>query len=119
MEFNIINIKLGGQGTKKRVLVNYVQYFSNCLTLAHFTSFLNIDRLYIKQFIFKRFRMIFPLEELVKFQDNIYEITAAASRRAYQLSMVKDPIIEENDDKVVSLAASQLFKNEVEYRIEN
>ena len=36
--------------------------------------------------------MIFPLEELVKFQDNIYEITAAAS---------------------------QLFKDEVEYRIEN
>jgi hypothetical protein len=33
--------------------------------------------------------------------------------------MVKDPIIEENDDKVVSLAASQLFKDEVEYRIEN
>ena len=47
--------------------------------------------------------MIFPLEELVKFKDNIYEITTAASRRAYQLSMVKDPIIEENDGKVVSI----------------
>ena len=63
--------------------------------------------------------MIFPLEELVKFKDNIYEITTAASRRAYQLSMVKDPVIEENDGKVVSLAAKQLFKGEVEYQLED
>ena len=63
--------------------------------------------------------MIFPLEELVKFQDNIYEITTAASRRAYQLSMIKAPIIDENDGKVVSTAAKQLFKDEVKYRIEN
>lgn len=62
--------------------------------------------------------MIFPLEELVQFTDNIYEITCAASRRAYQLSMVKDAIIEENDGKVVSLAAHQLFSKQVEYRIE-
>ncbi len=66
--------------------------------------------------------MIFPLEELVKFKDdsdNIYEITSAASRRAFQLAMVKDPIVEENDGKVVSLAARQLFTNQVQYRIED
>ena len=51
--------------------------------------------------------MIFPLEQLVQFKDNIYEITSAASRRAFQLSMLKDPVIEENDGKVVSLAAKQ------------
>ena len=62
--------------------------------------------------------MIFPLEELVQFTDNIYEITCAASRRAYQLSMVKDAIIEENDGKVVSLAARQLFDDEVTFKIE-
>lgn len=62
--------------------------------------------------------MIFPLEELIKFKDNVYEITCAASRRAYQLSMVNDPIIEENNGKVVSLAARQLFTNKVEFRIE-
>ncbi len=62
--------------------------------------------------------MIFPLEELVKFKDNIYEITSAASRRAFQLSMVKDPVIEKNDGKVVSTAARQLFTHEVEYRLE-
>ncbi len=62
--------------------------------------------------------MVFPLQELVRFEGNIYEITCAASRRAYQLSMVKDASIEENDGKVVSLAARQLFDKQVEYRIE-
>ena len=62
--------------------------------------------------------MIFPLEELVEFKDNIYEITSAASRRAYQLSKLDDEEVEENDGKVVSLAARQLFTKEVEYRIE-
>lgn len=62
--------------------------------------------------------MIFPLEQLIKFKGNIYEITCAASRRAFQLSMVKDHEIDENEGKVVSLAAKQLFNNHVEYRIE-
>ena len=62
--------------------------------------------------------MVFPLEQLVQFKDNIYEITSAASRRAYQLSMLRDAEIEENDGKVVSLAAKQVFTNQVEYRIE-
>ncbi len=64
-------------------------------------------------------KMIFPLDQLVKFSGNIYEITVAANRRAFQMSMVDDPLIEENHDKVVSLAAMQLFKKEVTYRIEN
>ena len=62
--------------------------------------------------------MIFPLQDLVRFEDNVYEITCAASHRAYQLSMVRDPEIENNDGKVVSLAARQLFSKQVEYRIE-
>ncbi|MFI3256998.1 MAG: DNA-directed RNA polymerase subunit omega [Spirochaetales bacterium] len=62
--------------------------------------------------------MLFPLKDLIEFKDNIYEITCAASRRVYQLSMVNDMLIEENSGKVVSLAAKQLFTNEVEYRIE-
>ena len=62
--------------------------------------------------------MIFPLENLVKFNGNVYEMTVAASRRAYQMSMIKDPLIDENDGKVVSLAAKQLFNKDVQYRIE-
>ena len=63
--------------------------------------------------------MIFPLEKTVKFSDNIYEATVAASRRAYQLAMTKDERIEENDGKVVSLAAKQLFNKDIQYRIED
>ena len=63
--------------------------------------------------------MIFPLEQLVKFSNNVYEVTVAASRRAYQMLMIKDPAIEQNDGKVVSLAAKQLFTEQVQYRIEN
>ena len=62
--------------------------------------------------------MIFPLESMVEFKEGMYEITVAASRRAYQLAMTKDPLLEENDGKVVSLAAKQLFSGEVNYAIE-
>ena len=63
--------------------------------------------------------MIFPLEELVKFKGGMYEITVAASRRAYQLAMIKGQDFEDNDGKVVSLAARQLFTGEVQYQIES
>ncbi|MCR5218751.1 DNA-directed RNA polymerase subunit omega [Treponema sp.] len=62
--------------------------------------------------------MIFPLENMVEFKEGMYEITVAASRRAYQLAMTKDPLLEENDGKVVSLAAKQLFTGDVKYSIE-
>ncbi|MFA6856427.1 MAG: DNA-directed RNA polymerase subunit omega [Treponema sp.] len=62
--------------------------------------------------------MIFPLEELVKYSDNIYEITVAASRRAYQMAKIEDPEIEQNDGKVVSLAARQVFDKKVTFKIE-
>jgi DNA-directed RNA polymerase subunit omega len=62
--------------------------------------------------------MIFPLEELIEYDGNMYEITSAASRRSYQLSMLKDPEIEDNDGKVVSLAARQIFSKQIEFRLE-
>ncbi|MDR3356079.1 MAG: DNA-directed RNA polymerase subunit omega [Spirochaetaceae bacterium] len=61
--------------------------------------------------------MIFPLEELIKYQGNIYEITSAASRRSYQLSRLDGPEVEENDGKVVSLAARQVFNGSVKFRL--
>ncbi len=62
---------------------------------------------------------IFPLEQLIGFQDNIYQITVAASRRAYQMSKINDPEVERNYGKAVSIAARQLFCNKVSYRIED
>ncbi|MDR1220944.1 MAG: DNA-directed RNA polymerase subunit omega [Treponema sp.] len=62
--------------------------------------------------------MIFPLEELIEYRKNMYEITTASSRRAYQLAMIKDPEIEEHGGKVISLAARQLFTSQIEFRLE-
>jgi len=68
--------------------------------------------------------MIFPLQELIEYEDNMYKITAAASRRSFQLSMLhaaddhpSKTWIEENNGKVVSLAARQVFTGEVEFRL--
>ncbi len=63
--------------------------------------------------------MIFPLQELVKFTGNVYEITVAASRRAFQMAKIGDAEVESNEGKVVSIAARQLFDHEVTYRIED
>ena len=69
--------------------------------------------------------MIFPLKELIEYEKNMYEITAASSRRSYQLSMLYAASdddakywVDENDGKVVSLAARQVFTKEVEFRLE-
>ena len=63
--------------------------------------------------------MIFPLEDLVKYKESMYEVTVAASHRAFQLAKIKDNEVEEYDGKVVSLAARQLFSGEVRYSLEN
>ena len=62
--------------------------------------------------------MIFPLKELIEFKGNIYEITCAATRRAFQLVTIQDPILEENNDKVVCTAASQVFTGAIDYKID-
>jgi len=63
--------------------------------------------------------MIFPLEQLIEYNKNMYEITCAASRRAYQLSMMRDPEVEKSDGKVVSLGARQVFTQHVGFRLED
>ncbi|MCL2210231.1 MAG: DNA-directed RNA polymerase subunit omega [Treponema sp.] len=63
--------------------------------------------------------MLFPLKELIEYDKNMYEITTASSRRAYQLSTVLEK--DEKDDydgKMVALAALQVFTEEVQFRLE-
>jgi DNA-directed RNA polymerase subunit omega len=63
--------------------------------------------------------MIFPLKELIEYGDNMYEVTTAASRRAYQLSSVLEKEEKEDyDGKMVALAALQVFTKEVQFRLE-
>ena len=63
--------------------------------------------------------MSFPLKKLIEYKKNVYEITAAASRRSYQLTMLMDKDEKEDfDGKMVTLAANQIFSKEVEFRLE-
>ncbi len=46
--------------------------------------------------------MIMPLEQLIEYDGNVYEITVAITRRAYHLAVLKTPEVEKNNGKVVS-----------------
>jgi len=64
--------------------------------------------------------MIFPLRELIEYSDNMYEVTAAASRRAYQLSSIMEKDEKDAfDGKMVALAAQEVFTQEVEFHLES
>jgi DNA-directed RNA polymerase subunit omega len=63
--------------------------------------------------------MIFPLKDLIEYDGNMYEITIAASRRAYQLSTLMDKDEKEDyDGKMVALAAREVFTRRVQFRLE-
>jgi len=63
--------------------------------------------------------MIFPLKDLIEYGDNMYEVTTAASRRAYQLSSVLEKEEkDEYDGKMVALAAQQVFTKEIQFHLE-
>ena len=50
----------------------------------------------------------------------MYEVTTAASRRAYQLSSVMEKDEKDIwDGKMVALAAMQVFTEEVQFRLES
>ncbi len=59
-----------------------------------------------------------PLNSLLDYNGNAYELTVAISKRAYQLAVIKTPDVVENDGKVVALAMNQLFSKEIVYQIE-
>jgi DNA-directed RNA polymerase subunit omega len=59
-----------------------------------------------------------PLNLLEEYQGNTYELTCAAIRRAYQITMTGDEELDENEGKVVSTAVSQILTRKVQYRIE-
>lgn len=62
--------------------------------------------------------MAFPIKELIEFEGNIYELTRAASKRAYQLAKIQSSPVYLDNEKVVSVAARQIFTHEVEYHEE-
>ena len=62
--------------------------------------------------------MSMPLEDLFEYDGNAYEFTVAVIKRSYQLAVLKTPDVEKNNGKVVSVAMSQIFSKQIDYRFE-
>ena len=62
--------------------------------------------------------MIIRLDLLINDESNIYELTNASIRRAYQITMTGDEELEENNGKVVSTAIKQILTKKVQYKLE-
>lgn len=58
-----------------------------------------------------------PLDLLIQESENIYEITRAMIRRAYQISVTGDEELELNEGKVVSIAIKQILTKKVQYQL--
>ena len=61
--------------------------------------------------------MIIPLDLLESEEGNIYQITCAAIKRAYQITVTGDEEVEANQGKVVSTAIQQILTHKVQYRM--
>jgi DNA-directed RNA polymerase subunit omega len=61
--------------------------------------------------------MIMPLEQLIEYDQNTYELTVAINHRAFQLAVLRGPEVDKNNGKVVSLATRQIFSKQIEYKL--
>jgi len=61
--------------------------------------------------------MVIPIDLLESEEGHMYQITCAAIKRAYQLTVTGDEELEKSDGKVVSVALKQILTKKVQYRI--
>lgn len=62
--------------------------------------------------------MIIPLDELIDFKGNRYELTCAAIKRAIQINLTGDDELKRNKGKVVPTALKQVLLKKVKYKLE-
>ena len=62
--------------------------------------------------------MILPLDRLIGWKGNVYELTCAVIHRAAQITLAEDEEIAENEGRVVSTALKQVLTKKVEYRLD-
>ncbi len=62
--------------------------------------------------------MSIPIDKLEDIDCNVYELTCATIRRAFQITMTGDEELEADEVKVVSTAIRQILDGKVEYQIE-
>jgi DNA-directed RNA polymerase subunit omega len=62
--------------------------------------------------------MIVPLDELIDFNGNRYELTCAAIKRAIQINLTGDEELKKNKGKIVPTALRQVLTKKVQYKME-
>jgi len=62
--------------------------------------------------------LIIPIDELIDFKGNRYEITCAAIKRAIQINLTEDAELKKNRGKVVPTALRQVLTEKVKYKLE-
>jgi DNA-directed RNA polymerase subunit omega len=62
--------------------------------------------------------MVLPLDLLLSYQANSYELTCASIRRAAQINLAGDEELDRAQGRIVSLAIKQILTKKVEYRLE-
>jgi DNA-directed RNA polymerase subunit omega len=62
--------------------------------------------------------LIIPLDELIDFKGNRYELTCAAIKRAIQINLTGDDELKRNKGKVVPTALKQVLLKKVKYKLE-
>lgn len=63
--------------------------------------------------------MPFPLDKLISYNENIYELTCASIRRSRQITMAGDEDVEQENYKIVAGAMAQILEEKVKYRFED
>lgn len=60
-----------------------------------------------------------PLDKLEENKNNVYELTCAAIKRAKQLAITGDPVLEEdNTNKITSISLNQILVGKTNYKME-
>jgi DNA-directed RNA polymerase subunit omega len=62
--------------------------------------------------------LIIPIDELIDFKGNRYELTCATIKRAIQINLTGDEELKKNKGKVVPTALRQVLTKKVKYKLE-
>ena len=62
--------------------------------------------------------MIIPIDKLISYKGNIYQLTSAVIKRAIQINLVGNEELEKSKGKLVSIALKQVLTGKVKYHIE-
>jgi DNA-directed RNA polymerase subunit omega len=62
--------------------------------------------------------MITKLDKLINYEGNVYDLTCAAIRRAYQMTVTGEEESAQGNGKIAPEAVNQVLGGDIEFRIE-